>query len=166
MSVETIVVRDPDGGTDVSVFVDGAEVETTEYVVDAGAGHDWQSWREQRDGCLVAASQGARAALVEAFTDPPGGQYVEGRDGRDWMHGAPVLVPGAGSELTRWRSTFAAAALLTYRQVVGGVGEDIGTVISDLVADLHHLADTTGVVWESVADRAQRYHAEDDSDGV
>lgn len=84
--IETIVVRDPDGPTDVYVFVDGVPVESVEYVIDAGAGHWWESWRETRDANLAAASsETVRAALVEAYDDPPGGQYVEDREDAGWL---------------------------------------------------------------------------------
>lgn len=86
MKVESIVVRDPDGPTDVYVFVDGKPVESVEYVIDAGAGHYWEDWRETRDANLASASVGAvRETLEDMYVDPPGGEYVEDRERADWL---------------------------------------------------------------------------------
>lgn len=42
--IEILVVRDPDDGTDVIVFVDGVEMEVTEEMVDPGAGYVRSEW--------------------------------------------------------------------------------------------------------------------------
>ena len=84
--IETIVVRDPDGPTDVYVFVDGVPVKSAEYVIDAGAGWDWEDWRARRDANLAAASSDTvRTALTAVYSDPPGGQYVEDREDAGWL---------------------------------------------------------------------------------
>lgn len=85
MKVETVIVRDPDGGTEVSVYVDGEPVDASEYVIDAGAGWEWEDWCERRDSMLAEASPAARAELESALDDPPGGQYVDGREDAPWL---------------------------------------------------------------------------------
>lgn len=82
---EALVVRDPDGGTDVQVLLLGEEVQLAEYHVDAGSGWEWSDWCEHRDDCLARASAQMRPRLVEAFDDPPGGQYVTDRDQAAWV---------------------------------------------------------------------------------
>lgn len=87
-TVEVVIVRDPDGYDDVQVFVDGARTKSQDYVIDAGAGHTWPDWVTYRDQCLrLATGSAARAALIDAFTDPPGGRYVEEREDRHWLLG-------------------------------------------------------------------------------
>lgn len=88
--VEVLVSRDPDGPNYVDVAVLGSAVapeQVQEFSVDAGAGWDWEGWVEHRDRCLAVASTGLQEPLRAAFADPPGGKYVEGRDGRDWLTG-------------------------------------------------------------------------------
>lgn len=86
--VESVVVRDPDGPTDVSTFINGQPVKSVEYVIDAGAGHMWEDWVEARDANLAKASSPAvREALLEAYADPPGGEYVEDREYTPWLDG-------------------------------------------------------------------------------
>ncbi|MET4614077.1 hypothetical protein ABIC28_005090 [Rhodococcus sp. PvR044] len=83
--LELIIVRDPDGYTHVDAFLGGEPIDATEYVIDAGAGADWEGWKETRDENLAAASPAARAALLGHYDDPPGGKYVEGRDDEPWI---------------------------------------------------------------------------------
>lgn len=85
--VELVIERDPDGGTYVQVFADGIEVNTEEYVIDAGAGYEWDDWKEVRDNNLAAASSPAvRAALENAYKRPAGWQYIDGKpDDEDWL---------------------------------------------------------------------------------
>ncbi|ABH00649.1 hypothetical protein RHA1_ro11002 (plasmid) [Rhodococcus jostii RHA1] len=85
MTVEVVIVRDPDGPTSVWVFVGGEAVEVAESCIDAGAGWDWEDWTEHRDEMLAGASPAARELLLTLFDGPPGGVYVEGRDGRPWL---------------------------------------------------------------------------------
>jgi hypothetical protein len=85
---EVIIVRDPDGRTEVTVYVDGEPVEgVEEYNVDAGSGWDWEEWKAHRDHCLTTCSDGVLTDLADAFTDPPGGEYIENCDGADWLDG-------------------------------------------------------------------------------
>lgn len=83
--LEIIVVRDPDGFTHIEAFLGGEPIETTEYVIDAGGGADWDGWKEGRDGNLAVASPKARASLLEHYDDPPGGDYIFGRDDEPWI---------------------------------------------------------------------------------
>ena len=89
MKIETIVVRDPDGDTSVETFVDGEPASTdnvTEYEIDAGRGYDWSDWCASRDFDLAAASHPkVRAALEEAYDDPPGGKYIDKPEDAGWL---------------------------------------------------------------------------------
>ncbi|MDV6247025.1 hypothetical protein [Rhodococcus opacus] len=85
MTVEAVIVRDPDGPTSVWVFVGGEPVEAVESCIDAGAGWDWDDWTEHRDEMLAGASPAARELLLTLLDGPPGGVYVEGRDDRPWL---------------------------------------------------------------------------------
>lgn len=96
--IELVLVRDPDGGVDSTLFIDGVridEADITHHVVDAGAGYDWETWKEDRDHRLRTASPGARELLLEAFTDPPGGKYIDNVPraddgwGRDYLADLP-----------------------------------------------------------------------------
>jgi hypothetical protein len=52
MKVLVVATREPDGGTEIDVFVDGARIpdEDLDLVhVDAGRGYDWEDWAEHRD---------------------------------------------------------------------------------------------------------------------
>lgn len=91
-ALEVIVVRDPDGPSGIEVFAGGVAVLPAEYVLDAGAGWQWDDWVEARDANLVSASPAARAALLGHCADPPGGKYVEGRDDAPWLDPVPVAV--------------------------------------------------------------------------
>lgn len=84
-ALELVVVRDPDGGTEVDAFLDGEPIIGTEYTIDAGAGADWDGWKSTRDENLAAASPNVRSALIAAYDDPPGGQYIEGRENEPWI---------------------------------------------------------------------------------
>lgn len=84
--VEIITVRDPDGGTDVHLLVDGVEIAFEEYGIDAGHGWEWEDWKEARDANLESASPGARRILENWYASPPGGKYIEGKpDGEPWL---------------------------------------------------------------------------------
>ncbi len=77
--LEMVVVRDPDGGTDVTLFLDGVVFDdVTEFVVDAGAGHTFGDWTEARDDAVAVASGAAAALLAASFDHPPGHRYIEG----------------------------------------------------------------------------------------
>ena len=67
-----MVVRDPDGAVDIQVFIDGVPAPVHEYVVDAGAGWDWEQWKDWRDTCLASASPATQAALLAECVNPSG----------------------------------------------------------------------------------------------
>lgn len=78
--IEIISVRDPDGGTYIQTFVDGAELSAGVEIfeIDAGRGYEYSDWIEDLDSSLRAASSDAvRAALREAYMDPPGKDYID-----------------------------------------------------------------------------------------
>ncbi|WP_063719987.1 MULTISPECIES: hypothetical protein [Nocardia] len=86
--VEVVVVCDPSGETEVSVFLDGVATDCESVVIDAGRGWEWDEWREFRDATLAGPGSAAcRARLIDAFDDPPGGEYVLGRDRTHWLDG-------------------------------------------------------------------------------
>ncbi|MBP1054028.1 hypothetical protein J6397_28110 [Rhodococcus qingshengii] len=96
--LELVVVRDPDGGTEVTAFLGGQPYPATEYVIDAGHGADWHGWKETRDANLAAASPAARAELLDAYDDPPGGEYIVGREREPWLD-AEAAENGPGPAL-------------------------------------------------------------------
>ncbi|WP_306362585.1 hypothetical protein [Nocardia sp. CC227C] len=75
--VEAVVVRDPDGPTEVSIFIDGSAVEATQFTVDAGAGWTRAEWTRAREDNLTLASPAARATLARAYANVPGGRYID-----------------------------------------------------------------------------------------
>lgn len=78
--IEVLTVRDPDGGTDVTIFVDGVEShEYIDYGVDAGAGHMRSDW-EQTSREIAAdedLTPAFKAAVLAARAAPPGAKYIE-----------------------------------------------------------------------------------------
>ncbi|MGN2638797.1 hypothetical protein ACTD5D_22040 [Nocardia takedensis] len=89
VSVEVVVVCDElSAQPHVSVYLDGVPVAATSYVIDAGAGWEWEDWREFRDEALSTPSSPAcRAELLDVFDDPPGGESMLGRDHTPWLDG-------------------------------------------------------------------------------
>jgi hypothetical protein len=76
--LELVLVRDPDGDTDATLFVDGVEIDDCdEYVIDAGRGYTFGDWTESRDDAVAAASPAAAALLAASFDYPPGHQYID-----------------------------------------------------------------------------------------
>lgn len=90
-AVQMLVVRDPDGPTEVAaVTVHGVPVTSRwTHMIDAGAGWTWDDWVGSRDRNLERACPQIRPALLDAYDDPPGGQYVQDRDDRPWLAGRP-----------------------------------------------------------------------------
>lgn len=80
--VEILLVRDPDGGTDLTVWIDGVRAgdeDYLEFVVDAGRGYTWDDWVEQATyDAAQAGSAEVKAAVLAAYADPPGLQYIDG----------------------------------------------------------------------------------------
>ncbi|MFD6104202.1 hypothetical protein ACFWFQ_16215 [Nocardia salmonicida] len=87
-TIEVVVVRDPSSQTSVSVYVDGVAMDCQSVDIDAGRGWEWEDWREFRDATLAEPSSPAcRAELIDVFDDPPGGEYVMGRERTHWLDG-------------------------------------------------------------------------------
>ncbi|MFL0243548.1 hypothetical protein [Mycobacterium sp. SMC-17] len=79
--IELVIVRDPDGPTEVYVYLNGTEVTDTdivEYVVDAAAGHTSAEFHQARDAALATASPAAAAQLATVYADPPGRDDIIG----------------------------------------------------------------------------------------
>ncbi|MFF0532836.1 hypothetical protein ACFYT3_31235 [Nocardia amikacinitolerans] len=109
-TVEVVVVRDPSSQTWVSMYVDGVAVDCRSVMIDAGHGWEWDDWRDFRDATLAEESSPAyRAELIDAFDDPPGGEYVLGRDRRHWLDG----VEAEDRLASRYRLTGPRAAVVT-----------------------------------------------------
>ncbi|MFZ2175682.1 MAG: hypothetical protein WAW17_16920 [Rhodococcus sp. (in: high G+C Gram-positive bacteria)] len=96
MNVETVIVRDPDGPTDVWVFAAGEPVEPAPSCIDAGAGWVWEDWCAHRDWMLENASPAAWELMHELLDNPPGGNYVESRNDRPWLDPAPTGTSDTG----------------------------------------------------------------------
>ena len=76
--LELVVVRDPDGGTDVTVLVDGVQIDDyDEYVIDAGRGYTFSDWTESREEAIASASPAAAALLASSYDYPPGYAYID-----------------------------------------------------------------------------------------
>lgn len=65
--LELIIVRDPDGDTEVEAFLDGKPVNATEFVIDPGRGWTPAQWREARREALELVSEAAGEALVQHY---------------------------------------------------------------------------------------------------
>ncbi|MEU2251723.1 hypothetical protein [Nocardia xishanensis] len=89
-AIEVVVARDPDGPTEIQVFIDGFPRTITEYHVDPGAGWTWTDWTRARDHNLANASPAARAALRQVYANPPGGEYISDRGGASWLDDTEV----------------------------------------------------------------------------
>jgi hypothetical protein len=77
--IEILVVRDPDGDTDLMIWIDGQRTEQVDtYEVDAGRGYPYSEWRDARDYDVERASVNAKPMIAAAFDDPPGREYIEG----------------------------------------------------------------------------------------
>lgn len=68
-----VVVRDPDGPTEVPGPDNGEPVEVAESCIDAGAGWDWDDWKEHRGDMLAGASPAAREPMLTLLDGPPAG---------------------------------------------------------------------------------------------
>lgn len=85
--VDVLTVRDPDGGTNVTVFIGGVPVrEAVHHTIDAGAGWTYEDWQDSRASDLAEVAnflprdQYAQlfSALVDAWDNPPGDKYIDG----------------------------------------------------------------------------------------
>lgn len=79
--IELVIVRDPDGPTEVYVYMGGKEVpdtDITEYVVDAAAGHTAAEFQQARATAIAQASPAAAAQLAAVYAAPPGADDIIG----------------------------------------------------------------------------------------
>lgn len=79
LAVEVSVIRDPDNGTEVRAFVDGAE--PSKYPVfelDAGKGWHDADWREHVKWIRETASPAVLDHLADYLDAPPGAEFIEG----------------------------------------------------------------------------------------
>lgn len=76
--IEVLTVRDPDGATEVRVFVDGHEVEYSGETIDAGAGHTRADWDEHTETVRAMESYTPvfRDAVLDAREDPLGDEHI------------------------------------------------------------------------------------------
>lgn len=93
MKIEILHTRSPDYGCEHTVFVDGVmlaqfnRIDTATQVliesVDAGAGHDAESWQESTKIIAndTSYSEEFKALLVHTRNDPPGHEYIDGWEG-------------------------------------------------------------------------------------
>src|SRR4051812_5886631 len=82
MKVTILHVRDPDSACSMRVFLDGVEIESDEINVDAGAGYDVDDWEENIVWAETLPESPLRDAVLEAYVDPPGAEYISGWDER------------------------------------------------------------------------------------
>lgn len=80
MTIEVLVIRDPDGDDAVQVWADGVlAADAIITVVDAGRGWEFDDWaRNACDAGLAATTPAARRAIFRAYLDPPGSEYIQG----------------------------------------------------------------------------------------
>lgn len=75
--VEVVVDRDPDGGTEVAVFVDGNRVDDAEVtVIDPGAGYDRRDWVDMWREGLYKSTRDAGLAIDEAFNNYANSEWI------------------------------------------------------------------------------------------
>ncbi|WP_458683264.1 hypothetical protein [Prescottella equi] len=65
------------------------------------------------------------------------------------------------AEANAVRGLYAAGVVADYAKSVGDTGEELQIVLYDLLADLHHLADATGVDWYSANETAHARYVEE-----
>lgn len=82
--IEVLIVRDPDGGTNLTIWVDGVESnDYVEQVIDPGYGHQRSDWNEgtesiRNDESLSAGFRETVVAEREAWAD---NKYIEDDEG-------------------------------------------------------------------------------------
>ncbi|GBF17479.1 hypothetical protein Br6_04885 [Rhodococcus sp. Br-6] len=76
-------------------------------------------------------------------------------------HAAPAWEIEEPAEANAVRALYAAGPLAEYAKSVGDTGEELQIVLYDLLADLHHLADATGVDWDSANETAHARYIEE-----
>jgi hypothetical protein len=66
-TIEVVVDRDPDAGTDVTVFVNGEPVQVLSYTVDPGYGATRSDWLENREMLAATATPKAAELITSLF---------------------------------------------------------------------------------------------------
>jgi hypothetical protein len=93
-----LVVRDPDGANQISIYLDGQLIQDyTEISLDAGAGYGIEDWIENAKHDTIAAAQHGEAfaaAVKAAYDDPPGTEYIDGWD--DYVKAPQHYLNGTG----------------------------------------------------------------------
>lgn len=78
--ITVLIVRDPDGGDETMMWVDGERFrDWQEVTVDAGRGHMVEDWQESKMWELDHAPAAARQVIRAAYDSPPGERYIDGR---------------------------------------------------------------------------------------
>ncbi|KJR10571.1 hypothetical protein [Gordonia sihwensis] len=76
-----VVVRDPDGGDEVTVFADdNQQLTPTTIVVDAGSGWAPDGWQTFVHDTLGSTSGALHQHLQAVLADPPGRDYIERKE--------------------------------------------------------------------------------------
>ena len=78
-NIEILVIRDPDNGTDVHLYIDGRHTnDAMIWKVDAGAGWEADDWLDDyRYAERANITDAFRDAVLEALAEPPGKQYID-----------------------------------------------------------------------------------------
>lgn len=123
--VEVCAQWDPDGGGNLTVFVDGVQVPAHVEWVDPGAGHTLDGWREHTHHVLTHPqySQGFADLVVADRFEAESSQYIDQDESPDYDE----LVRGVGEapETYKWRASFWVGELADVPQ-----DEEIRTVYS------------------------------------
>lgn len=80
-SITVLHVRDPDGACTVRLFLDGVELSYDHFDVvdvDAGRGYTAEDWEESIAWAQTMPDTALKAAVLEAYGDPPGDEYIVG----------------------------------------------------------------------------------------
>lgn len=89
MKITILHVRDPDGACNVTVFVDGVEQNWQEVDmvdIDAGRGYTLEDWEENIAWAEQMPASPLRDAVLEAYGNPPGSEYIVGWGDREEEH--------------------------------------------------------------------------------
>lgn len=71
-----VVVRDPDGSDEVTVFADNEPCSVATIVVDAGRGWSPSEWQDFLDSSLESTRGRLHEHLRGVLSDPPGDDYI------------------------------------------------------------------------------------------
>lgn len=77
--IDVIVYRDPDGDTELSVFLDGRRLSAddfTQHTIDPGAGWTRAEWNERIAETEAMPSSALRDELLAALGDSAGSEFI------------------------------------------------------------------------------------------